>query len=76
MVKTLHCQCRGEGLITGRGIKGFPGGSVDKEFAGDSGFNSWVGKKLWRRTWQPTPVSLLGESPRTEKPGGLQSMGW
>ena len=25
--------------------------------------------------WQPTPVFLPGESPWTEKPGGLQSMG-
>ena len=29
----------------------------------------------WRRTWQPTPVFLPGESPWTKKPGGLQSMG-
>ena len=28
-----------------------------------------------RRKWQPTPVFLPGESPWTEKPGGLQSMG-
>ena len=28
-----------------------------------------------RRAWQPTPVSLPGESPWTEEPGGLQSMG-
>ena len=34
-----------------------------------------VGKILWRRAWQPTPVSLPGESPRTEEPAGLQSMG-
>ena len=25
-------------------------------------FNSWVGKILWRRTWQPTPVFLLRKS--------------
>ena len=25
--------------------------------------------------WQPIPVLLLGESPRTEEPGGLQSPG-
>ena len=25
--------------------------------------------------WQPPPVFLPGESPRTEEPGGLQSMG-
>ena len=29
----------------------------------------------WRRAWQPTPVFLPEESPRTEEPGGLQSMG-
>ena len=28
-----------------------------------------------RREWQPTPVLLPGESPWTEEPGGLQSMG-
>ena len=32
---------------------------------------SRVGKIRWRREWQPTPVLLPGESPRTEKPGGL-----
>ena len=40
------------------------------------GFNPWVGKVLWRRKWQPTQVFLPGESPWTEKPGRLQSMGW
>ena len=25
------------------------------------GFNPWVGKILWRREWQPTPVFLLGK---------------
>ena len=25
-------------------------------------FNLWVGKILWRRAWQPTPVLLPGES--------------
>ena len=33
--------------------------------AGDStrcGFDSWVGKILWRRKWQPTPVCSCGES--------------
>ena len=29
----------------------------------------------WRRAWQPTPVFLLGESPWTEEPGGVQFMG-
>ena len=35
----------------------------------------WVGKIPWRRAWPPTPVFLPGESPWTEEPGGLQSMG-
>ena len=34
-----------------------------------------VRKIHWRRSWQPTSVFLLGESPWTEKPGGLQSLG-
>ena len=38
-------------------------------------FNPWVGKIPWKRTWQPTPVFLPGESPQTEEPGRLQSMG-
>jgi len=37
-------------------------------------FEPWVGKIPWRRASQPTPVLLPGESPRTEEPGGLQSM--
>ena len=36
-------------------------------------FEPWVGKILWRRTWQPTLV-FLG-IPWTEEPDGLQSMG-
>ena len=35
-----------------------------------TGFDPWVGKILWRRTWQPTPVFL----PWTGKPGGPQIM--
>ena len=38
-------------------------------------FTSWVRKILWRKKWQPASVSLPGESPRTEEPGGLLSMG-
>ena len=38
-------------------------------------FDSWVGKIPWRRTWQPNSVFLPGESPLTEEPGRLQSMG-
>jgi len=39
------------------------------------GINPWVRKNSWRRAWQPTLVFLPGESPWTEEPGGLQSMG-
>ena len=35
------------------------------------GSEPWVGKIPWGRAWQPTPVFLPGEFPRTEKPGGL-----
>ena len=38
-------------------------------------FDSWVRKIPWKRAWQPTPVFLPGESPWTEEPGRLQSMG-
>ena len=34
-----------------------------------------VGKIPWRRAQLPTPVFLPGESPWTEDPGELQSMG-
>ena len=49
--------------------QGFPGGSSDKEphqqcrRCKRSGFETWVGKILWRRAWQPTPVFLLVEIP-------------
>ena len=38
-------------------------------------WETWVGKIPWRRAWQPTPLLLPEESPWTEEPGGLQSMG-
>ena len=41
----------------------------------DAQFDPWVWKTPWRRAWQPTPVLLPGESPWTEEPGGLQSIG-
>ena len=53
------------------GVKSPPANAGDIRL----GFNPWVGKILWRREWQPTPVVLPGESPWTEEPGGLQSMG-
>ena len=38
-------------------------------------FDHWVGKIPWRREWLPIPIFLPGESPWTEEPGGLKSMG-
>ena len=61
--------------------RGFPGGANGKEPACQCrrhkkhGFNPWVGKVPWRREWKPAPAVLPGESPWTEGPGGLQSMG-
>ena len=55
---------------------GFPGGSDGKESAYNAGdLGLILGLGPWRRTWQPTPVFLPGESPCTEEPGGLRSMG-
>jgi len=62
-------------------IWGFPGAATGKEHACQckrqkrDRFNPWVEKISWRRVWQPTPVFWLGESPRTEEPGGRQSTG-
>ena len=41
---------------------------------GRPGFDPWVEKIAWRRTWLLTPVFLPGESPKTEEPGRLQSV--
>ena len=38
-------------------------------------FHPWVSKISWRREWQCTPIFLPGESPWTEEPGKLESMG-
>ena len=62
-------------------LLGFPGGASGKEPACQcrrhkrGGFDPWVGKIPWRKAWQPTPVFLPGESPWTEEPGSLQSIG-
>ena len=54
-----------------------PGGSYCKECpqCRRPGFDPWVGKILWRRAWPPTPVFLPEQSPLTEEPVRLQSMG-
>ena len=58
----------------------FPCGASDKESPCQCrrckrhGFNPWVGKILWRRAWQPTPVFLPG-NPTDGGAWGLQSLG-
>ena len=51
---------------------GFPAG---KESACRGHFDPWVGKILWIKKWQLTPVFLPGEISWTEEPGGVQFMG-
>ena len=59
----------------------FPGSASGKEPACQSRrhkrhrFDPWVRNILLRRAWQPTPAFSPGESPWTEKPGGLQFIG-
>ena len=63
--------------FTNCGTMGFPSGSDSKESAcnmGDLGLIPGLGRSPGGE-WQPTPVFLPGESPGTEKPGRLQSMG-
>ena len=49
-------------------ILGFPGGTSGKESACQGrrhkrrGFDPWVRKIPWRKSWQPTPVFLPGKS--------------
>ena len=53
-------------------VKNLPAKARDKRNVG------WIpgfGKIPWRRSWQPTPVFLPGESPWTKEPGRLQPMG-
>ena len=40
-------------------IKGLPASAGDVK---SCRFNLWVGKILWRRAWQPTPLFFPGES--------------
>ena len=76
--KESACNVEDLGSIPGLGC---PGGGSGQEHNcrcrrhKRHGFNPCVRKIPWSTAWQPTPVSLPGESPRTEKPGGLQSTG-
>ena len=39
------------------------------------GFDPWVGKILWRRKWQPTPVFLPGETHGQRSLAGYSQLG-
>ena len=55
---------------------GFPGGIRDKcRRHKRLELDLWVGKIPWISTWQLTSVFLPGESPWTEEPSGLLSIG-
>ena len=57
---------------------GFPGGSDGKESVcnvGDLGLILGMGRSPGGGHGNPLQYFLLGESPRTEEPGGLQCMG-
>ena len=61
--------------------RSFPGGASGKEPSCQyrrpkrQRFDPWVRKIPWRRACQSTPVYLFGESPWSEEPGRLQSIG-
>ena len=60
-------------------MQGFPGGSDGKESpwnAGDLDSIPGLGRSPGGRAWQSTPTFLPGQSPWTEEPGGLQSIGF
>ena len=56
---------------------GFPGGSVVKNPPAKQEIRAQalVQEDPWKREWQPTPIFLPGEFPRTEEPAGLQFLG-
>ena len=62
-------------------LSGFPGALMVKKppanagHVRDTGSIPGSGRLSWRRAWQPNPIFLPGESPWTEEPGGLQSIG-
>ena len=76
MIARTHLFC-----IMGCDKYRFTGGASGKEPACQCRrgkrhrFNPWVRELPWRKTWQPTPVLLPGESPWMEELGGLQPIG-
>ena len=73
------CSIPDSGRFPGEGLRAFLVPQIVKNLPPIwetwVGFSPQVGKIPWRRAWQPTPVFLPRESPWTEMPGRLQSMG-
>ena len=58
-----------KGMVTPPFMRGFPGGTSDKDPS--------LGQKNPLEKDMATPSSILARRiPRTEEPGGLQSIGW
>ena len=79
MIFILFQWSETESTIFLRYVCWFPGGTMVKNPLANTGvkrqgFDPWVTKSPWRRTWQPTPGFLPGDSSQTEEPGRLQSM--
>ena len=75
VVKNLPANAGNASLISG---PDFPGDAEGKEStcsAGDLGSISGWGRSPGGGHGNPLQYFLLGESPRTEEPGGLQCMG-
>ena len=59
-------------------ISSLPSGASVKESACQCrrrGFDPWVRKLPWKRTWQPTPAFLPGESPGQRSLAGYSPQG-
>ena len=67
--KLLNIQQLGASLVA-QTVKDLPAEQETR-------FDPWVGKIPWRRAWQPTPVSLPGESHgQRSLVRYIQSTGW
>ena len=80
-VRGILQPLKGKGKLFWRDLRrgltkwGFPGGSDGTESACNAGDPGLIPGLERSPGWQPTPTFLPGESPWTEEPGGLQSMG-
>ena len=64
-IKIIINLCKWVHNIKGCNLQYFSGGSDGKSICLQCGrprFDPWVGKILWRRKWQHTPVFLPGKS--------------